>query len=122
MDFQTAVQTCFQKYATFSGRAQRSEFWWYVLAIIIANLVLGLVDSMLFGGHGNIGVLGGLFSLATFVPSLAVSVRRLHDIGYSGWWLLLMLIPLLGFVVLLFFYIRDSEPGDNMFGPNPKRM
>ena len=113
MGFTEAVKTCFSKYVTFSGRARRSEYWYFVLAISIVSIVLTLID-------GGEGVLSLLWSLGTLLPSLAVGVRRLHDIGRSGWWLLIILVPLIGFVVLIYFAIKDSEPGENRFGPNPK--
>ena len=91
MDFQTSVRTCFQKYVTFSGRAIRSEYWWFSLFLILASIVLGVVDSVLFGWESMFSPLGDLFSLATILPSLAVTSRRLHDIDKSAWWMLLIL-------------------------------
>ena len=118
MDFQTAVRTCFRKYADFSGRARRSEYWWFVLFLFIANAVLGLIDSAIFGfSDPGVGLLAPLFSLATLLPSLAVGARRLHDIGRSGWWLLLALIPLIGFIILLVWFCTRSEEGPNEHGP-----
>lgn len=115
MDFQTAVKTCFQKYATFSGRARRAEYWWFALFNLIASLVLGFIDGALFGGQ----VLGTIYSLAILIPSIAVGARRLHDIGRSGWWLLIGLIPLIGALVLLWWFIQPSQEGSNQFGPDP---
>ena len=117
MDFQTAVRRCFERYATFSGRARRSELWWFALALFVGNLIAGGIDGILFG---EANVLGGLFGLATFLPALAVSVRRLHDTDRTGWWILLGLIPVVGFLVLLFFYVQDGTPGRNRFGEDPK--
>ncbi len=129
MDFVTAVKTCFSKYATFSGRAPRSEFWWYVLFVWVASIVLSIVDSTLFGtvvmmpggfsASTSTPYLSGLFSLAILLPNLAVSVRRLHDTDRSGWWLLISLIPLVGFIVLLVFFTSRGTDGDNRFGPDP---
>lgn len=110
MTFQDAVRICFSKYADFNGRAARPEFWWFALFLFVANVIIGLIDSNL---------LAGLFFLATILPALAVSVRRLHDIGKSGWWVLLHLIPVIGFLVLLYFYIQPTEPGANEYGPPP---
>jgi uncharacterized membrane protein YhaH (DUF805 family) len=122
MDIQTAVSTCFSKYATFSGRARRAEYWWFTLFLFIANAILGLLDGMSFGwGHGMGQPLSALFSLATFLPSLAVSVRRLHDTGRSGWWLLLVLIPLIGWLVLLWWFVTEGDAGANAYGPDPLR-
>lgn len=115
MDFSTAVQACFSRYATFSGRAPRAEYWWWTLFVIIANAVLTAVDTML----GFDSLLSGLFALATLLPSLAVGARRLHDLGKSGWWLLIGLIPLVGVIILIIWFIRPGEPGQNAYGPNP---
>ena len=119
MTFTDAIRTCFQNYATFSGRAARPEFWWFVLFLLLANLVLGTLDSMLF--FGDMQLLTPLFSLATLLPALAVSVRRLHDLDRTGWWLLLYLIPLIGILVLLYFYVQRGDQGTNRFGPPPAR-
>lgn len=120
MTFSEAVRTCFEKYATFRGRARRSEFWWFALFVFLAQFALGLIDAALFGtGPGATRLLNPLFSLAVFLPSLAVSVRRLHDIGRTGWWVLIYLIPVVGFLVLLWWYTRPGEPVANRFGPPP---
>lgn len=123
MDFQTAIKTCFSKYVTFSGRASRSEFWWFMLFIIAGNFVLGFIDLMLFGRSADgsaVSILGALFSLAVFLPSIAVGVRRLHDVDRSGWWYLLVLIPLIGGLILIvFFFIHRGTPGPNRFGEDP---
>lgn len=115
MTFTAAIQTCFQKYATFTGRAARSEFWWFVLFQILVNGVA----SGVFGSDSLVGL---VVVLALLLPALAVSVRRLHDIGKPGWWVLIGLIPLLGLIVLIVFYVKDSEAGTNAYGPNPKAM
>lgn len=116
MDFQTAVRTCFQKYATISGRARRSEYWWFALFLLIGNGVLSLVDTILFG---DANVLSAIFSLATLVPSICAGGRRLHDTGRSAWWLLLGLIPLIGFLVLLWWFVQKGTDGSNEYGPDP---
>jgi uncharacterized membrane protein YhaH (DUF805 family) len=114
MDFATAVKTVLmQKYANFSGRAMRSEYWWYVLFVIIVAVVLAIIDSVILGAS----VLGSIWSLATLLPSLGVAVRRLHDLDKSGWWLLLGFIPLIGALVLLYWFCQPGTPGDNRFGP-----
>ncbi len=98
-----AVKSCLSKYFTFSGRASRSEFWYWALFTFLANIVAGFID----GGsnpYGGPGVLGGLLSLAIFVPSLAVASRRLHDTGRSGWWQLIWLIPLFGGIILFVWF------------------
>ena len=116
-----AVQSVFSKYATFSGRAVRSEFWWWVLFSIIVQAVTQILDGVvlapIFGRPAFDGpqVLTGLASLALLLPSLAVTVRRLHDVDRSGWWIFLNLIPLIGSLVLLYWYIQPSKPGVNRF-------
>ena len=109
---------CWKKYAEFSGRTRRQEFWMFVLFNFLAALVAGFLDGLL----GTGGALYGLYSLAVLIPSLAVGVRRLHDTGRSGWWLLLPLIPLVGGIILLVFFCIESKPGANRFGANPKGM
>ncbi|SIS91740.1 Uncharacterized membrane protein YhaH, DUF805 family [Roseivivax lentus] len=122
MNFQDAVTTCFSKYATFRGRARRSEFWWFILFVTVANMVLSMIDGLLFGTATDgqpVSILGALFSLAVFLPALAVGVRRLHDIGKSGWWYLLCLIPVIGALVLIYFFVQRGMDGVNDFGPDP---
>lgn len=110
-----------KKYAVFGDRARRKEYWMYTLFTFVIGFVLGIVDAVLHTEtRSGIGLFGLLYTLATFIPGLAVSVRRLHDIGKSGWWLLLLCIPLLGWLVLLVFDVLDSQPGTNEYGPNPK--
>lgn len=137
MSFGTAVRTVLGKYATFSGRARRSEFWWFYLAYTLAVGVLYVIglalvvagtpssgaadESLTPVGVAGAVVLGamGLLSLALVVPTLAVMVRRLHDTGRSGWWYLISFVPF-GGIVLLVFAAMDSAPGTNQWGPNPK--
>lgn len=107
-------------YAKFDGRARRKEYWMFFLFNVIIAFVAGLLDSMLGLGMGTFGILSTLYLLAVFIPGIAVGVRRLHDTGRSGWWLLVALIPVIGVLVLLFFLVQDSEPGPNQYGPNPK--
>ena len=114
--------TVLKKYATFSGRAQRSEFWYFILFSTIASLVLGVLDGIFgtFNPESGFGLLGGIYSLAVIVPTLAVGARRLHDIGKSGWWQLIMLIPLVGIILLIVWWATDSKE-DNQYGKNPKK-
>ena len=113
----------FKQYATFSGRAQRSEFWFFILFYMIGFSVLTVIDTFIgtYNVEAGIGALGGIFVLVHFLPALAVSVRRLHDIGKSGWWYLLNLIPLIGPIVIIIFAVLDSKE-DNEYGPNPKSI
>ena len=110
------------KYATFEGRARRSEYWYYVLFYVLAIVALAIIDEITgtLSEEAGIGLLSGLFALATLVPTLAVTVRRLHDTDRSGWWVLINFIPIVGGIVLLVFTVMDSQPGANRFGPNPK--
>lgn len=105
-----------QKYAEFTGRARRTEYWMFVLFNIIIASVLLFLENLV----GGPGVLYGLYSLAILVPGLAVSIRRLHDTNRSGWWLLVAFVPLIGGIVLLVLMATDSTPGENQFGANPK--
>jgi uncharacterized membrane protein YhaH (DUF805 family) len=107
-----------RNYAEFSGRARRKEYWMFVLINAVVVIVLGLIDRVLFGE--NTPVLSGLYSLGVLIPTLAVTFRRLHDTGRSAWWLLIGLIPLIGGIVLLVFYLLDSDPEPNAYGPSPK--
>ncbi|MBC7139389.1 MAG: DUF805 domain-containing protein [Defluviimonas sp.] len=114
MDFQTAVRTCFNRYATFTGRARRPELWWFALFNLLAGAVLAVVDAVL-----GFEFFSSIYSLLVLLPSLAVGARRLHDIGRSGWWQLLSLIPVIGVLVLIYWYIQPGDPEANEYGPPP---
>jgi uncharacterized membrane protein YhaH (DUF805 family) len=119
MDFVTAVKTCFQKYVTYSGRAQRSEFWWWILFTIIASMVAAVVDQALFlDNMEKSGPLEVLFSLGTLLPGIFVSTRRLHDVNRSGWWQLIA-VTIIGLIPLIFWFCSKGTTGDNRFGPDP---
>ena len=110
-----------RRYADFSGRSRRKEYWMFVLGWIIGFIVLMLVEGML-GLSGSLGLYGpltALFALAILIPSIAVGVRRLHDTGRSGWWMLIGLIPLVGLILLIFF-VTEGTKGPNAYGPDPK--
>ena len=114
--------TVIKKYATFSGRARRKEYWMFVLFNIIFCIVAVILDNVLGTaiedvGYGAIYI---IYSLVVLLPSLAVSVRRLHDVGNSGWFLFISLIPLIGSIILLIKVCTDGNPGENKYGPNPK--
>ncbi|HRW05364.1 MAG: DUF805 domain-containing protein [Caldilineaceae bacterium] len=111
-----------QKYFDFSGRARRKEYWYFVLFNIIVSIILAVIDQAIGTGsmESGVGLLGSLYSLAVLLPGLGVSVRRLHDTGRSGWWILINLIPLIGSIVFLVFTVSDGDPGPNQYGPSPK--
>jgi uncharacterized membrane protein YhaH (DUF805 family) len=109
MNFQQAVMSCLQKYVGFEGRASRSEYWWFFLF----NILLSIVASMLSEK------LGGLVSLLMLLPSIAAGARRLHDIGKSGWTMLLYIIPLIGFILWIYWGVQPSQ-GDNQYGEAPE--
>ncbi len=111
-----------KNYANFNGRARRKEFWMFVLFNILFGIVAMGIDNML--GLANdmtgYGPVYGLYTLAVFIPGLAVSVRRLHDIGKSGWMILISLIPIIGFIWLLVLFVQEGNHGPNQYGPDPK--
>ena len=111
-----------RNYAVFGGRAQRAEYWFFVLFNAIASIGLLIVDGLIgtYNMQTGLGLLNIVYSLGVLIPSIAVSVRRLHDIGKSGWWLLLLFVPLIGPLVLLVFFVLDSQAVPNAYGPNPK--
>jgi len=123
MNMMTAVKTVLAKYATFTGRATRPEYWWWILAMIILFTVLAMIDGALIApmlGFETFDPEAGqpvsfVASLALLLPNLAVSARRLHDTDRSAWWLLLGLVPVIGTLVLLFFYIQRGSDGPNRF-------
>lgn len=121
MSFADAVRTCLTKWFDFSGRARRSEYWYFALFTVLVSIAASILDSILgtdFEGTSG-GLLNLLTSLALVLPSLAVAIRRLHDTSRSGWWILIALVPIIGLIVLILFYVQDSHP-DNEHGPNPK--
>jgi uncharacterized membrane protein YhaH (DUF805 family) len=124
MSFSQAVSSVLlNKYATFSGRARRSEYWWWYLFVTLVFVVAGILDNAIGLTYSDLTVGGGwiatIAGIVFLVPNLAVAVRRLHDTGRTGWWLLIGLVPVIGFFVLLYFFVLDSE-NDNQYGPYPK--
>jgi uncharacterized membrane protein YhaH (DUF805 family) len=114
MGFSEAINTCFSKYATFDGRAARPEYWYFALFVFIVDLVLQALERT---GLGYIAIIANvLFSLAVLLPSIAVGVRRLHDIDRSGWWLLIGLVPIVGVILLLVWACMRGTQGANRFG------
>ncbi len=113
-----------KKYACFSGRARRKEYWLFVLFNFIVAFVVGFIGGVLAGATGveAFAYLGAIYNLAVLLPGFGVFVRRMHDIGRSGWWWLIAFIPIIGWIVLIVFCCLDSQPGDNQYGPNPKGL
>ena len=105
-----------KKYAVFAGRARRKEFWMFFLVYVVIVVVLSIVEWMI----GLPGILSGIYSLALLIPSIAVTVRRLHDTGRTGWWWWIGFVPVIGIIVLLVFMALEGEPGQNRYGPDPK--
>jgi uncharacterized membrane protein YhaH (DUF805 family) len=118
MDFWTSVKTCFKNYVSFKGRASRSEFWFFQLFIWVVSIALSTAGTQ----TEAFSSIGALFSVATVLPSLSVSFRRLHDTDHSGWWLLLMLLPIIGWIWLVVIYARAGTVGPNRFGPDSLQM
>jgi uncharacterized membrane protein YhaH (DUF805 family) len=115
MSFADAIRTVFSKYATFNGRARRSEFWWFTLFAVIVYVIALIIDAA-----AKSPVIFLLVALALLLPSLAVTARRLHDTGRTAWWILIGVIPVIGPIILLIFECQDSQPGPNNYGPSPK--
>ena len=110
-----------KKYTDFSGRARRKEYWMFLLINILVSFVIGIIGAIIGDSRGLISVsLSGLYWLFIFIPSLAVTVRRLHDTNRSGWWILIPLVPFFGAIILFIFTVLDSDPNTNTYGPNPK--
>ena len=114
MRFAQAISAGFSNYVNFSGRACRSEYWYWILFIVIADIVTGIIDAAL-----GIQLVTSIFGLVTLLPSLAIAIRRLHDLDRTGWWVLLGLIPLIGWIILLIWYVTKGTDGPNRFGPDP---
>ena len=110
-----------KKYVVFSGRARRKEFWMFTLFSAIISIVLSVIDRAIgTDSSTGTGLLGGIYSLLVLLPSLAVTVRRLHDTNRSGAWIFIGLIPIIGWIVLLIFTVQEGTPGENSHGPDPK--
>lgn len=140
MDFKQAVRSAFTNYATVTGRASRSEYWYFVLFALLGGFATGFLDSMFFGAgevthavveatdhitrsvggtHRPIGPLNAMFSVLVLIPAVCLGVRRLHDTNRSGWWMLLVFVPLVGPIILLIWYCTPGMPRQNRFGANP---
>ena len=132
MNFTQAVSSGYRKYVAFSGRSSRSEYWWWFLYIILTSIVVGVIEGALGLGTGTGETVDGgvsasfaggplsiVWSLAHLLPGIALSIRRLHDLDRSGWWLLIGLVPLVGAIVLIVFFCTKGTTGQNRFGPDP---
>ncbi len=109
----------FKKYTVFSGRARRSEYWYFTLFNFIVSIILAVISGIVGDKYSLLGI---VYALVVFIPGIAVSVRRLHDVGKSGWMLLISLIPFVGAIWLLVLMCTDGDIGDNEYGPNPKMV
>ena len=121
--FSEAFPMVMKKFATFSGRASRPEFWYFWLTCFLVNFVFNLIAQLLgpeSAASGIIAIVQGLFSLATVIPQIACGVRRLHDTNRTGWWYLLVFVPVIGWIILLIWWAGASSPGTNMYGPQPR--
>ncbi|MCW2744893.1 MAG: hypothetical protein JWM48_1443 [Mycobacterium sp.] len=117
VNMQQAMSSYFSQYASASGRARRSEYWWSTLAIGICIVVL---EALAMGVSSAFGILLAILALATLLPGIAVGIRRLHDTDRSGWWLVFGIVPVVGGITLLVFMCLDGTPGSNRYGPSPK--
>ena len=115
MGFGGAVKTCLSKYANGAGRGRRSEYWWFFLFNILVGIAAGVIDVI-----AGTEAVGALATLALLLPAVAAGIRRLHDTGRSGWWMLIAFVPLIGAIVLLVFFVSDGNRGENKYGPDPK--
>lgn len=128
MGFTEAIRSGFDNYVNFNGRASRPAYWWWVLFGVLVSLVTRVLDGLIgsnivrysqYGTEVAVGIISSLVGLALLLPSIAVLVRRLHDTDHSGWWYWLVIIPVLGWLVLLYFLVSAGTPGDNRYGPPP---
>ena len=120
MNFGDSVKSGFNRYFDFSTRSSRSEYWWWVLF----NTIAGYASIFLSGAIVNMGIDAGallvfVYYIATLIPTIAVAVRRLHDTDRSGWWLLIAIVPFIGWILLIIWYVSRGTDGDNQYGANP---
>lgn len=121
MGFSEAIQSVFGQYVGFSGRASRSEYWWFYLFSVLLVTAAILVDLAITGGlePNDVPFVTSVVVLGILLPSLAVAIRRLHDTDRSGWWYLIGLVPLVGGIILIIFLVTRGTAGPNRFGPDP---
>jgi uncharacterized membrane protein YhaH (DUF805 family) len=115
MTFSEAVESGFNNYVNFQGRSSRSAFWWWFLFGVLVGIGANIIDAIL----GSYPIISLIVGLGLFLPGLAVAVRRLHDTDRTGWWVLIELIPLIGIIVLIVFWVQQSDPGENKYGSPP---
>lgn len=111
-----------RKYAQFDGRSRRKEYWLFVLVNMVVSFLLTFIDRFTgtFDPDIGLGLLSGIYALAVFIPAIAVACRRLHDTGRTAWWLLILVVPLIGWVVLVVFFVQDSQEEENQYGISSK--
>lgn len=121
VSFGEAIKTCFSKYVAFTGRARRSEYWYFMLFYFIIYLIAAIIDAVISVSNGEPSLVFKVIVWLVFLlPTLAVLFRRLHDIGKSGWWWLLAFIPIIGTIILIVWECQDSSAEENQYGPSPK--
>ena len=120
MNFQTSIKTCFNKYAVFSGRASRSEYWFFVLFGILGGIISAIIDTMILGYSAEVnGPINLIFSIALILPSISVAARRLHDLDKSGWWQLLW-ITIIGGILIIIWHATEGTKKNNSYGKTIK--
>jgi uncharacterized membrane protein YhaH (DUF805 family) len=117
MTFGEAIRSGFDHYVKFDGRASRRAFWWWALFVLLVDIAANLIDLAI-----GAPIFSAIVGLGLLLPNLSVSIRRLHDTNRSGWWILIGLIPLIGWIVLLVFYLQQGDAGENRFGPPPEMV
>ena len=122
MNFQQSVKICLtKKYSAFDGRATRSEYWWFALFQLFVTIVSELLDYTMLDDYANsIGFVSIITSLAFLLPALSVASRRLHDVEKSGWWQLLWIVPVIGWILLIYWLVQEGSVGENEYGVSPK--
>jgi uncharacterized membrane protein YhaH (DUF805 family) len=129
MTFIESIQKCFKNFVVWRGRAQRSEFWWFALFAMAGSMILSIVDTSLFGetvvtdngfsSSTDTPIFSGIFFLIIFLPYLSVIVRRLHDTNRSGWWYWIVLVPIIGFILIIVWAASKGTEGSNNYGADP---
>lgn len=111
-----------KRWSDFNGRSRRKEYWMFLLFNVIVSIVLGIIDMLIgtYSMNTGVGVLSGVYMLVVLIPGIAVTIRRLHDTGRSGWWILIALVPIIGGIWLLVLMFLDSQKESNQWGPSPK--